>query len=56
MELSVFDDSRFLPTLIMVVLSGCLLNYSMFLCTTVNSALTTTCVGVVKSVVTTIIG
>jgi len=51
-----FKDYRFLPTFLIVISSGCLLNYSMFLCTTTNSALTTTCVGVIKSVATTIIG
>ncbi|XP_041485430.1 UDP-galactose/UDP-glucose transporter 7-like [Lytechinus variegatus] len=42
--------------LIFVVTAGCVLNYSQFLCTTMNSALTTSIVGVVKSVVTTIVG
>lgn len=35
---------------------GLVLNYTMFLCTIVNSALTTTIVGVLKGVVTTIFG
>lgn len=43
-------------TLVFVVTAGCVLNYSQFLCTTMNSALTTSIVGVVKSVGTTIIG
>ena len=39
-----------------VITAGCVLNYSQFLCTTMNSALTTSIVGVMKSVITTIIG
>jgi len=35
---------------------GCLLNYSLFLCTVANSALTTTIVGVLKGVVATFLG
>jgi hypothetical protein len=35
---------------------GCLLNYLLFLCTNFNSALTTTIVGVLKSVVAVILG
>ncbi|WIA40554.1 hypothetical protein OEZ86_013896 [Tetradesmus obliquus] len=35
---------------------GCLLNYSMFLCTMHNSALTTTIVGVLRGVVTIVLG
>jgi solute carrier family 35 protein len=35
---------------------GCLLNYSMFLCTMYNSALTTTIVGVLRGVATVLLG
>jgi len=35
---------------------GCLLNYSMFLCTTVNSALTTTVIGQLKNVISVVLG
>lgn len=35
---------------------GCLLNYSMFLCTMYTSALTTTIVGVLRGVVTVLLG
>ncbi|GAX78815.1 hypothetical protein CEUSTIGMA_g6252.t1 [Chlamydomonas eustigma] len=35
---------------------GCILNYSLFLCTMLNSALTTTIVGVLKSVVAVVLG
>ncbi len=35
---------------------GCLLNYALFLCTNLNSALTTTIVGVLKSVVAVVLG
>ena len=40
----------------MVIASGSLLNFSTFLCTNVNSALTTTCVGVLKSAFVTVAG
>ncbi|GLC35856.1 hypothetical protein PLESTB_000512900 [Pleodorina starrii] len=43
-------------TLISCSLMGCLLNYSMFLCTVNNSALTTTIVGVIKGVVAVFLG
>ena len=49
-------EPLFLLIFFFVVASGGLLNYSVFLCTTVNSALTTTCVGVVKSAFVTVIG
>ncbi|XP_072165654.1 uncharacterized protein [Diadema setosum] len=47
---------EFYTTFAFVVSAGSVLNYSMFLCTTMNSALTTSIVGVMKGVVTTIIG
>ncbi|GIL72333.1 hypothetical protein Vretimale_3998 [Volvox reticuliferus] len=43
-------------TLISCSLMGCLLNYSLFLCTVNNSALTTTIVGVIKGVVAVFLG
>ena len=46
----------FFPVLIVDVLMGCVLNYSLFLCATMNSALTTSLVGVIKGIITTIIG
>ncbi|KAF3782635.1 putative UDP-sugar transporter [Nymphaea thermarum] len=42
--------------LILSLLMGIVLNFTMFLCTTVNSALTTTIVGVLKGVVSTTLG
>lgn len=49
-------EPLFLLNFFFVIASGGLLNYSVFLCTTVNSALTTTCVGVIKSGFVTVIG
>lgn len=46
----------FIFSFIALVFYGCLFTYSMFLCTTVNSALTTALVGVAKSAITTIVG
>lgn len=51
-----WSSSAFLLSFFSVVFSGCIFTYSMFLCTTVNSALTTSCVSVLKSAVTTSIG
>ena len=41
---------------LLLISAGCLLNYSMFLCTSINSALTTSVVGSLKSVLQTAIG
>ena len=41
---------------LLVVVMGCLLNYLIFLCTTYNSALTTSITGTVKSIMQTAIG
>lgn len=43
-------------TVLSCSLMGCLLNYALFLCTTTNSALTTTIVGVLKGVAATALG
>lgn len=47
---------EFQAALLLDVGMGCILSYSLFLCTTMNTALTTSLVGVVKGVLTTIIG
>ena len=46
----------FIVLFIMAALLGSILNYSIFLCTTHNSALTTTVIGCLKNVLTTYIG
>lgn len=46
----------FLPLLISSLLMGSLLNYCLFLCTLCNSALTTTIVGTLRSVLATVAG
>ena len=51
-----WSTPSFLIAFLSVVFSGCIFTYSMFLCTTINSALTTSCVSVLKSAVTTWIG
>ncbi|EHA8589518.1 putative UDP-galactose/UDP-glucose transporter 7 [Cocos nucifera] len=55
----VYDKASSLTFLIVLILSlvmGIVLNYTMFLCTIVNSALTTTIVGVLKGVGSTTLG
>jgi len=51
-----WSSSSFIFAFLAVIFSGCIFTYSMFLCTTVNSALTTSCVSVLKSAFTTWIG
>lgn len=46
----------FILVFFIVICIGCLLNYLLFLCTSVNSALTTSITGVLKSVLQTTIG
>ncbi|PIA58893.1 hypothetical protein AQUCO_00400031v1 [Aquilegia coerulea] len=50
------DSLSFLVTLILSLVMGIVLNFTMFLCTIVNSALTTTIVGVLKGVGSTTLG
>jgi len=49
-------DSGFVVTFTLVITFGCLLNYLLFLCTTYNSALTTSVTGTLKTIVQTVIG
>lgn len=46
----------FVLTFTLVIVVGCLLNYLLFLCTTYNSALTTSITGTLKTIVQTVIG
>ncbi|OMO90598.1 hypothetical protein COLO4_19013 [Corchorus olitorius] len=50
------NSFSFLMILLLSLVMGIALNYTMFLCTIVNSALTTTIVGVLKGVVSTTLG
>ena len=51
-----YSESAFIIAFILVVVLGCLLNYSLFLCTSVTSALTTTIVGGLKALAQTVLG
>lgn len=51
-----WDKPGFIFSFFGLVMSGCIFTYSMFLCTTTNSALTTALVSTAKSAITTIIG
>jgi len=51
-----FTNVAFVCTFTTVISVGCLLNYLLFLCTTYNSALTTSITGSLKAIVQTVIG
>lgn len=51
-----WQDPLFVITFILAVTMGSVLNYSIFLCTTINSPLTTAVVGATKNIATTYIG
>ena len=55
-ESIVAGDTGFIVTFVTALLAGMLLNYALFLCTLANSALTTTVVGVLKGVASTLLG
>ena len=55
-EAVVVAGPGFTPTFISLILSGCVLTWSQFLCAAVCSAITTSMVGVAKSVIQTILG
>ena len=47
-----WSDWRFVSMFCLAATMGCILNYSIFVCTTVNSALTTAVIGALKNVLT----
>lgn len=51
-----WNNNEFTSLFIVAAFMGTVLNYSIFLCTTINSALTTAVVGCLKNVMTTYIG
>merc|ERR1712020_454107 len=55
-ESNSFFEDGFFPTFVTLVISGCILTFSQFLCASVCSALTASLVGVGKSVLQTVIG
>ena len=55
-ERSAAGDVGFVAVFVVALLAGMLLNYALFLCTLANSALTTTVVGVLKGVASTLLG
>ena len=53
---SQFTDTIFIVVFCLAIFLGCLLNYSLFLCTSLTSALTTSVVGGLKALAQTILG
>jgi solute carrier family 35 protein len=51
-----WGQTDFVMLFVLTSMMGSILNYSIFLCTTLNSALTTAVIGCLKNVVTTYIG
>ena len=51
-----YSETIFIVVFVLVILLGCLLNYSLFLCTSLTSALTTSVVGGLKALAQTILG
>ena len=51
-----WKDPNFQAMFLLSSIMGCILNYSIFLCTTVNSALTTAVIGALKNIAVTYVG
>jgi solute carrier family 35 protein len=51
-----WNNYNFILLFTLAALAGSILNYSIFLCTTLNSALTTAVIGCLKNVLTTYVG
>ena len=51
-----FSEVTFIVVFILAIVLGCLLNYSLFLCTSLTSALTTSVIGGLKALAQTILG
>ena len=52
----IYDDPLFILLVSLVVCLGCVLNYLLFLCTSYNSALTTSITGTMKNIIQTSLG
>ena len=56
MDFPLWRDPTFLTVFLLASVMGSIVNYSIFLCTAVNSALTTAVIGCAKNVFTTYLG